>query len=144
MYFKSPDPIDTLYIYTGPRLNIKNVFRWVVIPVIKIRRSLDRLIFIMESIYRQDSIFRLRQVMSNCTAFISNGSTSVLSPVDPNHQPHDCLINCLFRRRSNKTLNLRVTGSVMGIHRWPVNSPHKGSVMRKMFPFDDVIITSSV
>ena len=26
-----------------------------------------------------------------------------------------------------------------GIHRWPVNSPHKGPVTRKMFPFDDVI-----
>ena len=25
-----------------------------------------------------------------------------------------------------------------GIHRWPVNSPHKGPVTRKMFPFDDV------
>ena len=29
---------------------------------------------------------------------------------------------------------------VSGIHRWPVNSPHKGPVMRKLFPFDDVII----
>ena len=28
------------------------------------------------------------------------------------------------------------------IHRSPVNSPHKGSVMREMFPFDDVIIVS--
>ena len=28
----------------------------------------------------------------------------------------------------------------MGIHRWPVNSPHKGTVTRKMFPFDDVIM----
>ena len=27
-----------------------------------------------------------------------------------------------------------------GIHRWPVNSPHKGTVTRKMFPFDDVIM----
>ena len=27
-----------------------------------------------------------------------------------------------------------------GIHRGPVNSPHKGPVMRKMFPFDDVIM----
>ena len=27
-----------------------------------------------------------------------------------------------------------------GIHRSPVNSPHKGSVTRKMYPFDDVII----
>ena len=29
---------------------------------------------------------------------------------------------------------------VRGIHRWPVNSPHKGPVMRKIFPFDDVIM----
>ena len=29
---------------------------------------------------------------------------------------------------------------VRGIHRWPVNSPHKWSVTRKMFPFDDVIM----
>ena len=26
-----------------------------------------------------------------------------------------------------------------GIHRWPMNSPHKGPVPRKMFPFDDAI-----
>ena len=32
---------------------------------------------------------------------------------------------------------------VRGIHRWPVNSPHKGPVTRKMFPFDDVIMRSS-
>ena len=29
---------------------------------------------------------------------------------------------------------------VRGIHRGPVNSPHKGPVTRKMFPFDDVIM----
>ena len=29
---------------------------------------------------------------------------------------------------------------VMGFHRWPVNSPHKGPVTQKMFPFDDVIM----
>ena len=29
---------------------------------------------------------------------------------------------------------------VRGIHRWPVNSPHKGPVMLKMLPIDDVII----
>ena len=29
---------------------------------------------------------------------------------------------------------------VRGIHRWPVNSPHKWPVARKMFPFDDVIM----
>ena len=29
---------------------------------------------------------------------------------------------------------------VCGIHRGQVNSPHKGPVTRKIFPFDDVII----
>ena len=27
-----------------------------------------------------------------------------------------------------------------GIHRWPVNSPHKGPATRKIFPFVNVII----
>ena len=31
---------------------------------------------------------------------------------------------------------------VRGIHRRPVNSPHKWPVTRKMFPFDDVIMFS--
>ena len=29
---------------------------------------------------------------------------------------------------------------VRGIHRWPVNYPHKRPVTRNMFPFDDVIM----
>ena len=32
---------------------------------------------------------------------------------------------------------------VRGIHRGPVNSPHKWPVTRKMFPFDDVIMSLS-
>ena len=31
-----------------------------------------------------------------------------------------------------------------GIHRGPVNSPHKGPVTRKMFPFDDVIMSEAI
>ena len=56
------------------------------------------------------------------------------------HQLHDCLLSRLFRRRSKKITKLRVTGLCGGIHRWPMNSPHKGPVTRKMFPFDDVIM----
>ena len=33
---------------------------------------------------------------------------------------------------------------VWGIHRGPVNSPHKWTVTRKMFPFDDVIMTGAL
>ena len=43
----------------------------------------------------------------------------------------------LFRRRSKKTSKLRVAGLCEG---WPVNSLLKGSITRKMFPFDDVIM----
>ena len=57
-----------------------------------------------------------------------------------NHQPQDCLLNHLFRRRSKKTSKLRVTGLCAGIHRGPMNSPHKWPVTRKMFPFHDVIM----
>ena len=53
-----------------------------------------------------------------------------------NHQPRHCLLNRLSRRRSKKTS----LAFVRGIHRWPVNSPHKGPVTRKMLPFDDVIM----
>ena len=43
-----------------------------------------------------------------------------------NHQPHDCLLNRLFRRRWKKTSELCVTGLCEGNSRWPVNSPPKG------------------
>ena len=57
-----------------------------------------------------------------------------------NYQPHECLRNCLFRHRSKKTSKLRVNGLCEGNSPWPVNSPHKFVVTRKMFPFDDVIM----
>ena len=64
-----------------------------------------------------------------------NGHNSV-----SNHQPHECLLNRLFRRRSKNTSKLRVTGLCAE------NSPGTGefsaqmAITRKMFPFDDVIM----
>ena len=43
-----------------------------------------------------------------------------------NHQPHDCLLNHLFRRRSKKTSKLRVTGLCVG------NSPGTGEFPAQM------------
>ena len=59
-----------------------------------------------------------------------------------NRQPHGCLLNRLFRRRSKKTSKPRVAGLCAGNSPGPgpVNSPHKTPVTRKMFPFDDVIM----
>ena len=50
-----------------------------------------------------------------------NGRDSV-----SNHQPHDCLLNRLFRRRSKETSKLRVTGLCAG------NSPGTGEFPTQM------------
>ena len=57
-----------------------------------------------------------------------------------NHQPHGCLLNRLFRGRSKKRSKHRVTGLCVGNSPGPVNSPQKGPVTLRMFPFDDVIM----
>ena len=61
-----------------------------------------------------------------------------------NHQPYDCLFNCLFRRRSKKTSKLSVTGLCAGNSPVTGEFPHKGPVTRKMFPFDDVIMLQCI
>ena len=86
------------------------------------------------------SATRSRYVCFSTLQWRHNGRDSV-----SNHQPHGCLLNRLFRRRSKKTSKFRVTGLfVRGIHRGPVNSTHKWPVTRKMFPFDDVIMKSNI
>ena len=59
-----------------------------------------------------------------------------------NHQPHHCLLNRLSGTAHRKHQSSASLAFVRGIHRWPVNSQHKWPVTRKMFPFDDVIMTS--
>ena len=50
-----------------------------------------------------------------------------------NHQPHGCLLNRLFRRRSKKTSKLRVTGLCGGIHRDRWIPRTKGQLHGKCF-----------
>ena len=60
-----------------------------------------------------------------------------------NHQPHDCLLNHLFRCRSKKKHQSSTSlAFVRGIHWWPVNSPHKWPITQQMFPLDDVVMLS--
>ena len=62
-----------------------------------------------------------------------NGRDSV-----SNHQPHDCLLNPLFRRRSKKTSKLRVTGICAG------NSPGTGELPAQMASYaENVSILSA-
>ena len=58
-----------------------------------------------------------------------------------NHQPHDFVYSTVYSDTDQrKHLSSVSLAFVRVIHRWPVNSPHKGPVTRKMFPFDDVIM----
>ena len=57
-----------------------------------------------------------------------------------NHRPRDCLLNRLFKAQ--------IIGNIKAPRHWllcggfPGYFPHSGSVTRKMFPFDDVIMIS--
>ena len=57
-----------------------------------------------------------------------------------NHQRLDCLLTRLLGADQRNHQSSASLAFVKGIHRWPVDSPHKGPVTRKMFPFNDVIM----
>ena len=64
-----------------------------------------------------------------------NGRDSV-----SNHQPHDCLLNSLFRSRSKKTSKFRVTGLCAGNSPGTGDFPAQMASNAEMFPFNDVIM----
>ena len=85
----------------------------------------------------------LQVIFSNAPSWYENKCYILnwISLKAPNSQfVNGCLLKRLFRRRSKKTSKLRVAGLYVGNSPGPVNSPHKGPVTRKMFPFDDVIM----
>ena len=57
-----------------------------------------------------------------------------------NHQPHDCLLNRLFRHRLQKASKLRVTGLCEWNPPMTGEFPAQRAITRKMFPYDDVIM----
>ena len=75
-----------------------------------------------------NSLFHYNDVIMSVLASPINSLTIVYSTVYScaDHWKHQSSASLVF---------------VRGIQRWPVNSPHKGTVTRKMFPFDDVIIS---
>ena len=56
-----------------------------------------------------------------------------------NHRRLDCLLNRLFKRRSQKYQSSASLIFVKGVYRWPVGPPPTGPATRKMFPLNDVI-----
>ena len=122
--------------------NIKMPFTSIGNPIVEIRRSYEGLIFTMEfpilvkgRLYIEPAPWFLsspshRQSLCFTLQWRHNDHNGV-----SNHQPRGCLLNRLFGRRCKKKSKLRVTGLWAGKSPGPVNSPHKGSVTRKMFHF---------
>ena len=58
-----------------------------------------------------------------------------------NHQPHNCLLNCVYSCRSKKKTKFHITGFCDGNSQVISEFPqHKRPVTQKMFMFDDVIM----
>ena len=137
---------------TGTCFNVKTVFPLGGISIIMIRRSWDCLIFKMgiplltgQNLYRDSPLDNSTPIRLGCfnecqqcnffwpgrqQGFFAceatykwrhNGCDGI-----PNHQPHDCLLNRLFRRGSMKTSKLRVTDLCAG------NSPLTGEFPAQM------------
>ena len=95
-----------------------------------------------------DVIFKFDSTWLSCLS----GSTSALVPLQwrhnerddvSNHQPHDCLLNLLFRRRSKKASKLRVTGLCAGNSPLTGEFPAQKATNAEIFPFDDVIMSAN-
>ena len=85
---------------------------------------------------------------SRFTVFYSGWTITVMSNERRDtsvHLPLVCVFSSLFRLTSRKyqcSTSLPIFGG--GIHWWPVNPSHKGSLMRKTFPCYEVVMTRPV
>ena len=75
-----------------------------------------------------------RSLCEHCSDVIMSAMASQISGVSI-----VCSVVCsgADQRKHQRSASLTF---VVGIHRWPVDSPHKGPVTRKMFKFDNGII----
>ena len=74
--------------------------------------AIEQIIHAVADWYQHDICDYSRENLGYSLRWRHNGRDTV-----SNHQPHDCLLNRLFRRRSKKTSKLRVTGLCAG--NWP-------------------------
>ena len=98
----------------GPHVDPMNLAIW------------DRLWTALKTVFTYRGLMKQRcvkvirhQKFCNCLLPVArqailNYNDVIMGAIASNHQPHDCLLNRLFRRRSKKTSKLRVTGLCVG------------------------------
>ena len=108
--------------------------QWIFVPnllIYKIRSPVKSNIILNAMIICRFEVIHYRDVMMSTMTFQITGISIVCSTV----------CSGADQRKHQSSASLAI---VRGIHRWSVNSPHKGPVTRKMFPFDDVIMALSI
>ena len=73
-------------------------------------------------------------VIDNCSDVIMNTVASQITSISI---AYSIVCSCADQRKHQGSASLAFFRE---IHRWPVNSPHKRLVTRKMFPLNDVIM----
>ena len=116
-------PIPRNIIHVSPYFTLHNSLHWCnSLPII-----IDSRYIVVEYNTTQKTIQHYDDVIMSVMASQITSLASVCST----------FIRGTVQRKYQSSASLAF---VRGIHRWPVNSPHKGPVTRKMFPFDDVVM----
>ena len=91
--------------------------------------------------YHQNELFNFKIVHLSelSTIYTDVIMSAVVSQITGVYIVYSAICPCVDQRKHHRSASLDF---VRGIDRWPVNSPHKGTVTRQMFPFDDVIMLS--
>ena len=74
---------------------------------------------------------------ASLTYYIAVIMSSMASQINGVSIDYSVVCSSVDQRKHQSSASLAF---VWGIHRWPVNSPYKGPVTRKRFPFDDVVM----
>ena len=119
LYISSNDPV----CYDPGLLLLGRTWTIYVCNISVARSSFNDWLRVYESLHNNDVI--MRTMASQIT------SVSVVCPA---------VASGSVQRKHQSSASLAI---VRGIHRWPVNFPHKRSETRKLFPFEDVIMICS-
>ena len=127
------ETVRVMKIVRGPWLDVTEAFKhieWTLL-LLHIKPEIWKLLLL----HIKPEISENVEIFCNCTA---------VNPVLDWKSGCPQAISCCSGTDQRKHQSSAPLAFVRGIHRRSVNSLHTGSVTRKMFPFDDVIMNSSL
>ena len=99
--------------------------------------KIHRLMFMFQVFFQCDPILSFGGFRGHATHYTDVTMSPMASQITSLGIVYSTVYSGADQRKHQSSASLTF---VRRIHRWPVNSPHKWPVTRKMFPFDDVIM----